>query len=1242
MTMQVAARASGELSRTGIEVRLLSQAWQGRPSGDRFTRSLATFLGSKSNKGTQRVYGFAITEFFNWAKQAKGFYPLPNEVLREDAARFVRWLQDRSIGVDEMRLEQDEDRLLDLQIYRAVKAKPESDIKAIRKELLRDSRLVTVARYPERGIPREAIVLKIETDEPRGDELTQFIDRHGHPPDNALDIRLACLCQHNLLRRAPSVIEIREGIAEIGLPDASQAQIGYRVDPNIFRYWANEYTDARGGDRAGTIVTKLSALSSYWSFLVKSTGENVAGMDALLRTNIWREALAQIRPTALNRAQSRREESTPDRELFLKLLSATFAKSHRSQARQAAEAYLEGVDVRASELDDPSRYDLRDRAVLCFIYWTGVRAEELSSIRRSDLSRRTGVVSVTGKGDKRRSFRVPDPALKAIDELQRSIDSAKTGEPKTLLSLLTEEAAPLFPPLKLWGRAQRSYSDPEDIEGLSPSGLARMLHERAEQAGVDRGSDDWYRLHPHGLRHLAALEANRRGVDIATIQATLGHASLAHTGIYLEVRDPTQRSLQPQTAPLPPPPVVPVPAPMPTTKAPKKGRRGAIPEAPGPAVVQGPTDVSLVPVEHEGDIISYETPEELVELPEPETRTEAYLFDVYENRWGEKGEGARTHIAGQATGQLAKGLVSHAYAGLKSALPWWTGSTGNMDSKFSYKPNIDFSAMPILSQRQFEPDPSGAAEIADELARLFRSWTTPVEQGGEGVYPTAAAALLGWIRTADDVSEAASARLEERGGKWIAFEEPLVETGKPPMVLREHYVPAVAAWFQATAWQYRPMASGIPGGGPMNLPRWWNEEDPLQSMDADDREELLAWLQVLVGRLPTDKTPRFDGYSREDVARFMALMCGWENFRREETSGGRRRLSDDAVSQLKQIDLAICELLTGRKAILRPDDKARREKALSFCYATSRKERFFAIENELLEAEREAKRSEPVDGDDLDPDESGKPRVVLTEREKKAREAVARFLQSHFLSMVKEIFGKEASEDPILKVFALCSRHAPLERHLEFAGLFQVEGGTIKHDPVFKRIFARKHKAHSECLARRLARTIWEKGRLKKGESRGRWESDPLINALYKYRVPCTDAQEAELMALLGDEFDESEIYQQVDAAVSRAIYGREPTEVQIVQAEDIGWGSLIGSQTEVRGGETRALPPVRLPSDEPEDLEALTAPEGPALRAGEERTAVSGIIKRKKLKPNGRASDMPNPVTLLFAERMIRSGRRT
>jgi integrase/recombinase XerC len=142
----------------------------------------------------------------------------------------------------------------------------------------------------------------------------------------------------------------------------------------------------------------------------------------------------------------------------------------------------------------------RDTAILNLLARAGLRVGEVVNLHLEDveLNGRSGWLTVKGgKGNKSR--RVPlngevRQALKAwLEERERS------------------EVQNLF--LSRTGKR------------LAERDVQRMLAEYARIAGVDAT--------PHTLRHTFATRAIEKGVDIATLQALLGHSRLETTGRYL-------------------------------------------------------------------------------------------------------------------------------------------------------------------------------------------------------------------------------------------------------------------------------------------------------------------------------------------------------------------------------------------------------------------------------------------------------------------------------------------------------------------------------------------------------------------------------------------------------------------------------------------------------------------------------------------------------------------------------------
>jgi len=156
-----------------------------------------------------------------------------------------------------------------------------------------------------------------------------------------------------------------------------------------------------------------------------------------------------------------------------------------------------------------SRYDgaLTHFAIIA-MFTTGMRINELLSVRMDDVDPRTGVIHVHGKG--RRERRV------------------YMAGPEALLVLQSFFAR---------RRALSSRSENLMVNGngnpVSPSALRLRLRMVAKRARITR------RVTPHMLRHSAATQLIEAGVDIRFVQRLLGHSSIAITEIYTHVSDRT-------------------------------------------------------------------------------------------------------------------------------------------------------------------------------------------------------------------------------------------------------------------------------------------------------------------------------------------------------------------------------------------------------------------------------------------------------------------------------------------------------------------------------------------------------------------------------------------------------------------------------------------------------------------------------------------------------------------------------
>ncbi|MDH4322450.1 MAG: tyrosine recombinase XerC [Desulfobulbaceae bacterium] len=157
--------------------------------------------------------------------------------------------------------------------------------------------------------------------------------------------------------------------------------------------------------------------------------------------------------------------------------------------------------------DDP--FAARDRAILEMLYATGMRVSELAGLDLPALDLTTGMVMVTGKGNKQRLTPMGNPAMESITAYLPQRESLRRERFKRGLD---QDGEALF----LNTRGGR----------LTTRSIERLVSLYAQRAGIAS------RVTPHALRHSFATHLLEMGADLRTVQELLGHASLSTTQKY--------------------------------------------------------------------------------------------------------------------------------------------------------------------------------------------------------------------------------------------------------------------------------------------------------------------------------------------------------------------------------------------------------------------------------------------------------------------------------------------------------------------------------------------------------------------------------------------------------------------------------------------------------------------------------------------------------------------------------------
>lgn len=188
--------------------------------------------------------------------------------------------------------------------------------------------------------------------------------------------------------------------------------------------------------------------------------------------------------------------SLPKPRILPRALSAAEMRRLLDSARRAA-----WNDSRSSHYDGA----LMHFAIVA-MFTTGMRINELLSLRLDDVDTRAGIFQVHGKGRRERLVYMAGPEAMAV--LQSFLERRRALRLRSDDLLVTSQ-----------GRV------------LSASALRLRLKLLVKKAHITR------RVTPHMLRHTAATHLLEAGVDIRFVQRLLGHSSIAMTEIYTHVSD---------------------------------------------------------------------------------------------------------------------------------------------------------------------------------------------------------------------------------------------------------------------------------------------------------------------------------------------------------------------------------------------------------------------------------------------------------------------------------------------------------------------------------------------------------------------------------------------------------------------------------------------------------------------------------------------------------------------------------
>lgn len=166
---------------------------------------------------------------------------------------------------------------------------------------------------------------------------------------------------------------------------------------------------------------------------------------------------------------------------------------------------IEEIERILAQPDATTAKGVRDRAILEFLYATGARVSEATSLRLDQIFLDDGMVRLFGKGSKERIVPIGKVAIKYLNAYLATV------RPILLRSDRMTDAIFLN---------QRLGT------GMSRMAVWNIIQEYCRAAEIEK------HITPHTMRHSFATHLLEGGADLRVVQELLGHADISTTEIY--------------------------------------------------------------------------------------------------------------------------------------------------------------------------------------------------------------------------------------------------------------------------------------------------------------------------------------------------------------------------------------------------------------------------------------------------------------------------------------------------------------------------------------------------------------------------------------------------------------------------------------------------------------------------------------------------------------------------------------
>jgi len=297
----------------------------------------------------------------------------------------------------------------------------------------------------------------------------------------------------------------------------------------LLESWFEIYLPTAKGLSPATIKSYKTAFRVLLEFMYSEKGINATGIR-------FEDLTSDIIIEFLDWLETERKCSISTRNHRLSVLNAfsEYAQNRNFDAASVFRANLlkipqkKGIPTRRSFFtkeeiklllsfpNNKTAIGIRDRALLCFMYASGARAQEVCDLTVGDVTFFTdkATVKLLGKGKKARKISIPADAA-AI--LKRYLEYRK-----------------------IQGKYDRHIFSSQTHEKMTISCIEEIFFKYIEKGKVEYPEHFREKSYtPHSMRHTTATHMLEAGVPLIVVKNFLGHSSIQTTQIYAEISQRT-------------------------------------------------------------------------------------------------------------------------------------------------------------------------------------------------------------------------------------------------------------------------------------------------------------------------------------------------------------------------------------------------------------------------------------------------------------------------------------------------------------------------------------------------------------------------------------------------------------------------------------------------------------------------------------------------------------------------------